>query len=124
MAYRRIMIVDPSLYSRMVLSNILRTHGYSVCYEASSGEEAVENYEAAHPDVVLVEALMPGKDGVTTIKELCREFKGCVALLCAASGQRSQVCAALSAGAVDFIAKPYNDRSVLRTLVKLPSEAP
>ena len=115
----RVMVVDPSLFSRTVLTNILIVNGYSVCYETSNGADAVANYEKTRPDLVLVEARMPGLDGVATIRELCQSFDGCRAVLLAASGQRSDVCEAMSAGAVDFIAKPINDRRVISTLKKL-----
>lgn len=119
MPNKRVMIVDPSLYSRMVLNNILVTNGYSVCYEASSGADALANYEKARPDLVLIEARLPDIDGVATIRELCANFQGCRAVLLASSGQRSEVCEAMSAGAVDFIAKPVSDRRVVSTLRKL-----
>lgn len=113
---KRVMIVDPSLYSRMVLRNILATSGYSVCCEASSGAEAVQKYGRTRPDVVLIEALMPGMDGVQTITELCRAYDGCQALLLASAGQRGRVCEAMSAGAIDFIAKPVTERRVAMAL--------
>lgn len=119
MANKRVMIVDPSMYNRMVLSNILVSNGYSVCYQASSGFDAIANYEKARPDLVLVEAQMPDRDGVATITELCRQHLDCQALLMASAGQRSYVCEAMSAGAVDFIAKPVNERRVLSTLRRL-----
>ena len=111
--------MDPNMYNRMVLCNILGTNGYSVCFEASNGIDAVANYEKARPDFVLIEAQMPGLDGVSTITELCRNFNGCQAVLLASAGQRAYVCEALSAGAVGFIAKPINDRRVVSTLKKL-----
>ena len=119
MSNKRVMIVDPSMYSRMVLSNILVMNGYSVCYEASSGADALANYEKVGPDLVLVEAQMPGFDGVATIRELCGSFDGCQAVLLASAGQRGYVCEAMSAGAADFIVKPINDRRVVSTLKKL-----
>lgn len=119
MANKRVMIIDPSLYNRMVLNNILVTNGYSVCYEASNGADGIANYEKSRPDLVLVEAQMSDRDGVAVIGELCRKFLGCQALLMASAGQRSAVCAAMSAGAVDFIPKPINDRRVIGTLKKL-----
>jgi two-component system, chemotaxis family, chemotaxis protein CheY len=115
----RVMVIDPSMYSRMVLNNILVSNGYSVCYEASNGADALAHYERARPDVVIVEATMPDQDGIATITELCRTHLGCRAILMASAGQRSYVCQAMSAGAVDFIPKPINDRRVLRTLKKL-----
>ena len=119
MPKKRVMIIDPSLYSRSVLSNILVTHGYSICYEAASGKDAVANYEKARPDLVLVEAKMKDRDGVAVIIELVSKFPGCRTVLCAGSGQRSQICAAMSVGAVDFLAKPYSERGVVNTLRKI-----
>jgi len=116
---KRVMIVDPSLYSRMVLSNLLATSGYSVCAEVSSGKEALQRYEKANPDIVLVEAQMPDMDGVATISELCRNYPGCRVLILASAGQRERVCEAMSAGAVDFIPKPINERRVAATLRRL-----
>lgn len=116
---KRVMIVDPNMYNRMVLNNILVTNGYSVCYEASGCADALANYEKARPDLVLVEAVMPDRDGVATIGELCSKFHGCQAVLLASAGQRSYVCEAMSAGAVDFIPKPITDRRVVNTLKKL-----
>ena len=113
------MIVDPNLYSRMVLRNILASTGYSVCEEASSGAEAIQKYEKTQPDIVLVEAQMPGMDGVATISELCRTYIDCQSLLLASAGQRARVCEALSAGAVDFIPKPLNERRVATALRRL-----
>lgn len=121
---KRVMIVDPSLYSRMVLRNILAGAGYSVCCEVPSGAEALAKYEKANPDLVLIEAHMPGMDGVATITELCRNYMGCQALILASAGQRAEVCEALSAGAVDFIPKPLNDRRVATALRRLQNAAP
>lgn len=116
---KRVMIVDPSLYSRMVLNNILTTSGHSVCCEVSGGAEAVLKYDTVRPDIVLIEAQMAGMDGVQTITELCRTYLGCQAVLLASAGQRGRVCEAMSAGAVDFIAKPVNERRVATTLRRL-----
>ena len=116
---KRVMIVDPNLYSRMVLSNILSTTGYSVCCQVSSGAEAIAKYDKVRPDLVLIEAQMSDKDGVATITELCRTYVGCQTILLASAGQRASVCEAMSAGAVDFIAKPINERRVANTLRKL-----
>lgn len=116
---KRVMIVDPNMYNRMVLSNILVTNGYSVCSEVRSCREALDNYEKARPDLVLIEAQMPDKDGVVTTSELIHKYDSCRILLMASAGQRSQVCAAMSAGAIGFIPKPINERRVVNTLRKV-----
>jgi len=103
----------------MVLSNILVTNGYSVCYETSNGADAIAHYEKARPDLVIVEAQMPDRDGIAVITELCRKYLDCRTLLMASAGQRSSVCAAMSAGALDFIPKPLNERRVINILKKV-----
>lgn len=113
---KRVMIVDPNMYSRMVLKNIVSTTGHTVCCDVSNGAEALRRYEKARPDVVMIEAQMPDMDGVATVTELCRNYPGCQTVLLASAGQRARVCEALSAGAVDYIPKPVSERRVAAAL--------
>lgn len=112
------MIVDNSLYTRLILRDLLLSHGYSVVAEASSGKQALELFDKARPDAVIVDAAMPDMDGIATTRELKREYPDAVVFLTAAHGERSAVVQALSAGAVDFIAKPYAPKRVIQTLRK------
>ena len=102
------MIVDPSLYSRMVLKSILATSGYSVCCEVASGKEALQKFEKVRPDMVLVEAQMPDMDGVEAAKILTEERIAPVLLLSAYS-QQELVQRARQAGVAGYLVKPFRE---------------
>ena len=112
------MIVDHSLYARLVLRDMLVSHGYSVAAEVNSGREAVAAFAKARPDLVIVDAVMPDMDGVATTRELKREYPDAVVIITASRGQRSAVTEGISAGAADFIVKPYAHKRVIQIIRK------
>ena len=120
---KKVLIVDCSLYSRMILSHLLSCNGYSVC-EASSGAQAVEKYKKLLPDVLMVDANAKDMDGAQIIENVRREHPNVVAVICASAGQRGVVSQAFSAGASGFCAKPYTEKAVkdaLRNLNRQPT---
>ena len=119
----KVLVVDPSLYSRMVLKNMLSCIGYSVC-EASSGAQAIERYAKRRPDVVMVDANAKDMDGAQAIEQMSRDDPRLVAVICASAGQRGVVSQAFSAGAAGFCPKPYREKNVkdaLRNLYRQPT---
>lgn len=119
---KKVLVVDPSLYSRMVLRDMLSCIGYSVC-EASTGTQAIERYKKLQPDVVMVDANAKDMDGAKAIEWMRRDDPTLVAVICASAGQRSIVSQAFSAGASGFCAKPYREKTVkdaLRSLNRQP----
>lgn len=120
---KRILVVDPSLYSRMILRDMLSCIGYSVC-EASTGTQAIEKYAKLRPDIIMVDANAKDMDGAKTIENIRREDPKVVAVICASAGQRSIVSQAFSAGASGFCPKPYREKTVkdaLRNLSRQPT---
>ncbi|NLN77018.1 MAG: response regulator [Armatimonadetes bacterium] len=115
---KKVLVVDPSLYSRMILRDLLACNGYSVC-EASSGAQAIETFKKVLPDVLMVDANVKDMDGAQAIENIRRDHPGVVAIICASAGQRSVVSQAFSAGATAFCAKPYREKSIKATLRSL-----
>lgn len=112
---RKVLIVDKSLYTRMILRDMLSAHGYTVL-EASSGRDAVEMYKSLQPDLVTVDAMMPGMDGVFAVREI-RFFDPKAAIfMCGTRGQRQFVMEGMSLGAEGVLLKPFNERQVLRAI--------
>ncbi|NLN77299.1 MAG: response regulator [Armatimonadetes bacterium] len=119
---KKVLIVDCSLYSRMILRDLLSCNGYSVC-EASSGAQALEQYRKLLPDLLMVDANPKDMDGAQIIENVRREHPNVVAVICASAGQRGVVSQAFSAGASAFCAKPYREKSIkdaLRNLNRQP----
>jgi DNA-binding response OmpR family regulator len=75
--------------------------------EASTGEEALHILKQREPNVVLLDVLMPGLDGLETCERI-RQFSMVPVIMLTALGRQEDVVAGLKAGADDYCAKPVN----------------
>jgi DNA-binding response OmpR family regulator len=101
-----VLVVDDDPQVRVMLGYALRQHGLQA-EEASSGEEALHALKRRKPDVVLLDVLMPGLDGLETCKRIRQQSLVPVIML-TALGRQDDVVAGLKAGADDYCAKPVN----------------
>ncbi|MDR2431229.1 MAG: response regulator [Candidatus Margulisbacteria bacterium] len=101
-----ILVADDEPNILKLISFFLKSLGYTV-YGAGSGQEALDffNADPARVDLVISDLIMPGLSGL----ELCRELKGrCPVIIVSAMSDDANIARAAEAGAVDFIAKPYD----------------
>jgi DNA-binding response OmpR family regulator len=90
--------------------NFLKTKLKMLSYEvilASNGVEALEQVQGQEPDIVVLDVMMPQKDGFETLKEL-RHFSPVPVIMLSARGDDSDRIKGLGLGADDYIAKPFN----------------
>ncbi len=114
----KILVVDDAAFMRMKCAKLLTDNGYEVV-EADTGTQALEKYQASHPDGVLLDITMPDMDGLTALKELKRIDPNARVAMVTAMGQQSIVMEALKAGACDFVVKPFDAARVLGAVEKL-----
>ncbi len=69
----RVLIVDDTEHVRKMLVDILDLHGFDVVGQAANGVEAVERARETDPDVVVMDAKMPGLDGIESTRKLREE---------------------------------------------------
>jgi len=87
--------------------------------EAEDGNEAVEKYKEARPDVVTMDITMPGKTGLEAIKEI-REFDpNAKIIVVTAMGTEFMIRDAIQLGASNFIIKPFDEEQLLEVIKKL-----
>ena len=113
-ASTHVLIVDDNPMDRQVLSAILRADGYSVT-NAVDGEDALQKFYAEPPDLVLLDALMPGKDGFEVAEEI-RSTSGDAfipIIFLTSLTEAAELARCLEAGGMDFLSKPYS-RVILR----------
>ena len=67
---RKIMIVDDSIVTRSEIEQLLAGTDFDVIGQCRSGEEALEAYEREKPDIVTMDIIMPGIDGIETSRRL------------------------------------------------------
>jgi putative two-component system response regulator len=119
----KILIVDDDSVSRMTIEGLLLSEPYDL-YFASNGSDGLATATALHPDLILLDVMMPHMDGF----EVCRRIRALPAiaevpiLLITSLDDQSSRTAGLQAGADDFITKPYNSVDLfarLQTILRL-----
>jgi adenylate cyclase len=117
-----VLVVDDLAQNVRLLEAVLSPKGFRVA-KASSGEEALRVLDTEHPDLVLLDILMPGMDGY----EVCRRIRQdprtafLPVIMITASGEEQKI-RAIEAGADDFVNKPFNQAELLarvRSLVRV-----
>ncbi len=106
-----ILVVDDEPAILRAVRTNLRAHGFHV-ETADSGAAALETYERARPDVVLLDLNLPDLDGAEVIRRLRRRATAPIIVLSVRDGERDKV-AALDAGADDYVTKPFGADELL-----------
>ncbi|MEQ8483505.1 MAG: fused response regulator/phosphatase [Pseudomonadales bacterium] len=105
----RVLVADDNRVDRMVLATIVRRAGYEVV-EAVDGNDALHRFRESRPQLVLLDALMPGLDGFEVAREIKREAgEDLIPIIFLTSLTEADALArAVEAGGDDFLSKPYN----------------
>ena len=106
----RILYVEDEPDIQAVAQIALESVGGFTLKTCSSGEEALENAVDFNPDLILLDVMMPGMDGPSTLEALRKlpELANTPAVFMTAKVQPQEVEQLLSGGAVDVIAKPFD----------------
>ena len=120
-----ILVVDDDHIVRTMILEYLKAERFRV--SEAAGETAMLEILTRSPpvDLILLDLIMPGKDGLTLLRELRRRLDVPVILLTSRDDVIDRV-AGLEAGADDYIGKPFHPREVLarvRTVLRRPREA-
>jgi len=105
----RILVADDNATDRLIMEALLRRLGHEVLL-VKDGLEAVQRFEDWHPDLVLLDVMMPELDGIGAarrMRELSRHELVPIIFLTALHDARD-LAACLDAGGDDFLSKPYN----------------
>ncbi|HEY3176146.1 MAG TPA: response regulator [Candidatus Polarisedimenticolia bacterium] len=118
----RVLIVDDALFMRSMIRDILSNTGrFEVVGEAANGLEAVRKYSELKPGLVTMDIVMPELDGIEATREILRQDPQARIVMCSALGQEALVIESISAGARDFIVKPFTPEKVIRVVDNVTS---
>ncbi|MDE2591798.1 MAG: response regulator transcription factor [Actinomycetales bacterium] len=107
----KILVVDDDSGIRDMLGIILEARGFEVAY-SEDGAGAFSIFTATKPDLVLLDVMLPGKDGVEVCKEI-RAVAGTPIIMLTAKSDTEDEVRGLNAGADDYIAKPIDQEKLL-----------
>jgi len=112
-----VLVVEDTILTRTILTNLLRENGHHIT-EAVDGNDAVIKYFEIRPELVLMDLLMPEKDGLTAIKEIMARDPNAKIIVCSADVQDVHISEAIEAGACEYITKPFDNEKVTNVTEK------
>jgi two-component system chemotaxis response regulator CheY len=101
-------IIDDSPLIRVQLRQIFGRIGVTVAAEAATGSQLQALYEQHRPDLVTLDIVMPGKDGVTAAIELLRAHPAARIVMCTSLTTRDKIVACQRAGVRHYLLKPFD----------------
>ncbi|MFA5883300.1 MAG: response regulator transcription factor [Acidimicrobiia bacterium] len=107
----RILVADDEAGIREVVGRYLEAEGYDVAF-AHDGAEALSLARAHEPDLVVLDVMMPGLDGIEVLRQLRAESDVYVIMLTARADEVDKI-VGLSVGADDYLAKPFSPRELV-----------
>lgn len=107
----KILVVDDDAALAEMLQIVLQASGYETSW-VGRGDEALAEFHRSRPDLVLLDLMLPGRDGVDVCRDLRAESDVSIVMLTAKS-DTLDVVAGLEAGADDYVAKPFKTQELL-----------
>ena len=117
MTRKKICLVEDDEELAALVCEYLTKHEYEVCI-VDNGTEAVEKISIHSPDMIILDLMLPGKDGISICREIRPSFSGPIMMLTASDETVDQI-VGLEIGADDFVSKPVEPRVLLARIRSL-----
>ncbi len=123
---KKVLLIDDNKYARSIIEKILRESGYEV-QVVTDGTTGLRKMFEFHPDVVLLDLMMPKLDGIEVLRMKIKitELDNIQVIMVSAYSEARQVQLAIALGAADYILKPVTPIQMINRIMKvLQSETP
>ena len=111
---RRIMIVDDSRLVRVQLEDVLKGTDYEVAAYCRSGEEAIEQYSTVKPDLVTMDIIMQGMDGLDAAEIILKNNPEARIVMVSSLAYEDTFDRAKAIGTRGFVDKPFHQGQLLK----------
>ena len=114
MTIRKILVVDDSPVERLALQEVLGRNGYQVL-TAENGEQAIARSRSDHPDLILMDVVMPGMNGYQATGTISRKdaTRDIPIIMCTSKGQDTDKIWGMRQGALAYLVKPVDHDELL-----------
>jgi two-component system response regulator AtoC len=102
----RVLVIDDDPGVRDYMEALVSRQGYAV-FAAADGEEALRGLERTRPDLVTLDVVLPGMDGLAVLGELKKRLPDVPVVMLSGHGQARNIVEAMRLGASDFLRKPF-----------------
>ena len=115
---KRIMVVDDSRIIELQIRKLLEGSEFEVAAYCENGEEAIARYDEVKPDVVTMDIIMPGIDGLEAAQVLMYEHDEAKIIMISSLGDEEMLQEVYGIGAQGVLFKPLNREALLGALKK------
>jgi two-component system response regulator AtoC len=102
----RVLVIDDDPGVRDYMQALVSRQGYDV-FAAADGEEALGSLERSRPDLITLDVVLPGMDGLAVLAELKKRLPDVPVVMLSGHGQARNIVEAMRLGASDFLRKPF-----------------
>ena len=107
----RILVVDDESNIRRIITSYLRREGFDA-FEAADGDAALTEFDRTDPDLVVLDVMMPGRDGIEVLRDIRRRSDVYVIML-TARAEETDLVIGLTVGADDYVTKPFSSKELV-----------
>lgn len=107
----KILLVDDEPATLQLVRRLLQADGHDL-YEAIDGEQAVQVFDAVHPDLVLLDVVIPKMDGLEVLNALRQRDKMCGIIMVSALTSEQLAVKSMLGGADDYVNKPFRLKTI------------
>ena len=118
----KFLIVDDSRMMQKMITNHLKQYDITDFDYAKNGNEAIDKYKKNSYDFVTLDIVMPGINGIETLKEIKKINNNAKVIMISSMGQRHLIQEANEARAFDFIVKPFNSNDIESIVKKIKNK--
>lgn len=108
---QRLLLIEDDQRLAELVSSYLRKHGYEILHHAR-GDDAAERILETQPDLVILDVMLPGKDGFEVCRDVRHRYGGRILMMTARDEEIDEILG-LELGADDYLAKPVEPRRLL-----------
>ena len=112
----RLMVVDDAPFIREIVRSVVERSEIVLVAEAVDGREAVETALKYNPDVILMDIIMPGRNGIEASIEILARLPEVSIVAFSTAGHESMILRALDAGCCSFLEKPFDRETLLEVI--------
>jgi len=114
-----IVVVDDSDFSRQSMREILENGGHKVIAQAGTAEKALEIAQNIKANLYIIDIVMPNQSGIDVCKKILEKNPGTAIILTSSLRGESIVIESITAGAIDFLEKPFKKEDLLKSCLRI-----